>query len=33
MIKDRFLNYEKISKVKSATYILHGLKDTVINVS
>jgi len=33
MIKDRFLNFEKISKVKSATYILHGLKDTVINVS
>lgn len=31
-IKDRFVNHLKMSKLKCPTFILHGLKDNVINV-
>lgn len=32
MLKERFTNKDKILKIKSPLYILHGLKDSIVSV-
>lgn len=32
MVKERFVNKDKIQKVKSPVFILHGLKDNIVSV-